>query len=185
MCAGFFRRSAGTGSKTYLYVTGIAAAFILLTTDYTGVCKALFGYREKLEENRAYNEAMIDEGAQEFLVKIAGDTKLWGHRVLNLRSDSFNHWVHDTYISKEASPVPVVYETLQKDDTMDSIVQKITASHAEFLYVEKVSEDDENEKQRLAAECFKDLMAEGETFEYNKVYCITKVNDGIIISADK
>ncbi len=177
-------RSAENGTKTFTNVALIVAAFILLTTDYTGAYKALFGYRQKLDENRAYNEAMIDDGAGQFLAAISGNTNLWGHRVLNLRSDSFNHWVHDTYISKEASPVPVVYETLQKDDTQDSVAQKIRASHAEYIYIEKVAEDDENEKQRLATECFDNLMAQGESFEYNKVYSVERNGNDIILSAE-
>ncbi len=175
-------RSAEGGSKAYRNVAIIIAAFILLTTDYTGIYKALFGYRQTFDENKAYNEAMLDAGAQEFLANILGETRLWGHRVLNLRSDSFNHWVHDTYISKEASPVPVVYETLQKDDNRDSISQKIKASHAEFIYVEKVAEDDEAERLSLAAECFNGLMAPGESFEYNKIYSVQRNGDDIILS---
>ena len=71
------------------------------------------------------------------LVKALDDRSLWGRRVLVLRDGHSYYWVHNTYISKEASPVALVYDVfLTEEDTVDSIEKKIADSHAEYFYVE-------------------------------------------------
>ncbi len=172
---------AALRKRTSVMIPLIIASFILLTTDYQGTLYALYGYRDKLSTNRTYNSDMIDEGGAEFLMATGTEQQLWGHRVLNLRSDSFNHWVHDTYISKEASPVPVVYGTLEKADNVDSLRDKIITSHAEYLYVEKVSGDDDAERERLARACFDKFMDEGMEFEYNRIYYILRTQDSFVL----
>ena len=77
-------------------------------------------------------------------LQAAGAKALWGRRVLFLRDGSENHRVHDTYISKEASPVPVVYDSIYPEyDSAQTIEAKIAASHAEFVYVEAIKEADD------------------------------------------
>ena len=183
--------SAGLKKK----VMYLIALFILLTADYSGMYKFLYGYRNSVGENIQYNSQMIDEGGAAFLSCIDGKRNLWGHRVLNLRSSSFNHWVHDTYISKEASPVPVIYETLMKEDTPETLSDKIIKSHAEYLYVEddrytftgnEGSKDDFSmekgeDKAKFSDERFFGFMPENEHFFYGEVYKIINENGKITL----
>jgi multisubunit Na+/H+ antiporter MnhG subunit len=159
----------------YTVTLAVIAAFILLTADYTGTFYALHGYRQEIATKMQYNSDMIDEGGQDFLATVSGEKSLRGHRVLNLRSSSYNHWVHDTYISKEASPVPVVYETLMEDDYLDSVTLKIKNSHAEYFYVEP---------QVVAEYDYLDeIVTDGESFETGRVYRVISDNNSIKLCA--
>lgn len=161
------------GSSYFGVVYLVIVIFILLTADYTGTAYALYGYRDSVAEKVQYNSDMIDEGAAHFLKTVDGREDLWGHRVLNVRSSSFNHWVHDTYLSKEASPVPVIYETLMDDDTEASMTEKLVNSHAEYLYVEP--------QERESLKVFDSLMKDGQKFSAGYVYKIDRTNGGVLI----
>ncbi len=162
------------GSSYFGVVYSVIVIFILLTADYTGTAYGLHGYRATVADKAKYNSDMIDEGAAHFLETIDGREELWGHRVLNIRSSSFNHWVHDTYLSKEASPVPVIYETLMDDDTLQSMTDKIVNSHAQYLYVEP--------QERESLEVFDSLMKDGKQFSTGHVYKIERINGGVILN---
>ena len=72
-----------------------------------------------------------------------------------LRDGHEYYWVHNTYISKEASPTALVYDTfLTEEDTKDTIRQKMLDSHASYFYVE--------DKDGAATELFADLVPAGE-----------------------
>ncbi|WP_408071569.1 hypothetical protein [Butyrivibrio sp. JL13D10] len=146
----------------YLLIT----VFILTNADYTGTYKALVGYGEKVDENAAYNAKMVDDGGQRLVEALYGHRVLWGHRVLDLRSGGEDHRVHNTYISKEVSPVPTVYDTLTGTDDVSSITEKIRKSHAEYVFAESV--------ELFSEDTFKSFMKNGAEFEFWKLY---KVND--------
>ena len=163
----------------------IIALFIILTTDHVGLYNAAYGYRESLEDNKEYNDNMIDEGGAKFIQTAidAGET-LWGHRVLYLRDDTVIHWVKDTYISLQVSPVAMVYsgiilENASSDDgdftkmTADEIVQTILASHADFLYCEEVPGTPDETLGKLSAD---------GSFKYDTIYSVTYSGYGVTLT---
>ena len=162
-----------SAKKGYV-IYAVFAAFILLTTDYKGMDTFLFGYKDTLAEKTAYNKEMIDDGGQHFFEAVYGHRNLWGHRVLDLRTGTSNHWVHDTYISKEVSPVPAVYDTLTEDDNRESITDKILRSHAEYLFVESLESENPD-----VQDAFDALTEGGETFNFWKIYKIDNEGGGI------
>ncbi len=153
-----------TGAKTAI----IVIICILLTADYSGWYGYLFGYRAKLDENRAVIDDMVGDDGR-IILDAVSSKDYWGKRVLILRDGHEFHWVHDAYISREASPVAMVYGGfLTEDDTPVTISDRIDMSHAMYLYVE----DDEG----IADELFKPLMSEGQEYRSATVYRI--LNDG-------
>ena len=153
-----------TGAKTAI----IVIICILLTADYSGWYGYLFGYRAKLDENRAVIDDMVGDDGR-IILDAVSNKDYWGKRVLILRDGHEFHWVHDAYISREASPVAMVYGGfLTEDDTPVTISDRIDMSHAMYLYVE----DDEG----IADELFKPLMSEGQEYRSDTVYRI--LNDG-------
>ena len=75
-----------------------------------------------------------DEGRA--ILKEVDDSRLWGKRVLILRSPENNSFVHNAYISKEASPVALVYDIWTPEDGADSLLRKIEENHAEYFIIE-------------------------------------------------
>ncbi len=148
--------------------------FVLANSDYVGIHKALIGYHDNLDEKAAYNEEMVDDGGQRFVEALYGHRVLWGHRVLNLRSGNIGHWVHDTYISKEVSPIPAVYDTLTEADDALSITDKIRKSHAEYFFAESAELLDKN--------AFSRFMENGEEFEFWKLYKINDIGEKITLT---
>ena len=70
--------------------------------------------------------------------------------------------VKDTYISYEASPIPVVYSGIATDTLTEADMQKrIRESHAKYLYADRV----EGNPDALFAG-----MLAGENFEYETFY---------------
>ncbi|WP_026511557.1 hypothetical protein [Butyrivibrio sp. LC3010] len=174
--------------KEIIYI--MAAAFILLTTDYVGSYNCLWGYKNKLSENEAYNAAMLDDGGHRFMESVYGHRNLWGHRVLNLRSGNVNHWVHDAYISKAVSPVPAVYDTLTGAEDATAIKDMIKRSHAEYVFTESLTENDpaqgsdnisENDENAIRSS-FNELTADGE-FEFWKIYKVEEKDGDITLSS--
>ena len=153
MGIGFNRLRASKVKRRVLIFGGACALFVILCADYSGVYKYLHGYRDQLAENTAYVSDMVGEDGKE-LVNAVSDRSYWGKRVLVLRDGHEYYWVHNTYISKEASPVALVYDTfLIEEDTADTIRQKMLDSHASYFYVE--------DKEGVAFELFSDLVPEG------------------------
>ena len=135
-----FDRIREKSYRSILALTGICAAFMLLTADYHGIYTYLYEYRQELEDNRAYVYDMVsDEGRA--ILKEVDDSRLWGKRVLILRSPENNSFVHNAYISKEASPVALVYDIWTPEDGADSLLRKIEENHAEYFIIEDGFED--------------------------------------------
>ncbi len=149
--------------------TGAVAAlvgcllFIYLTADYRGVYTHLMDYREALAYNESYVSDMVGDDGRA-IVSAVSDEQYWGKRVLVLRDGHQYYWVHNTYISKEASPVALVYDSfIVGEDTADTVMEKLQNSHAEYFYVE--------DKDGSSGQLFYQVMKDGE-FEAGKVYRI-------------
>lgn len=152
---------------------GICLAFILLTTSIPGTYQMMHGYRTTLQENITGRSKMIESEAKIFLekgrnLKVAYGDSIFEKRTLYLRDDQVIHWVKDTYISYEVSPIPVVYAGISTDTMTEAdMVRKIEESHAKYLYADKV-EGDPNA-------LFENMMS-GNAFEYETFYEIIEDN---------
>lgn len=159
----------------YGYVICFTA--ILLTTSFPAAFQGLYRYRATLKEDIALREEMIEENAKIFLQKIAlkkaetEDNEIFTKRTLYLRDDETIHWVKDTYISYEASPVPVVYGGISSSMNKEMLNKTIQDSHAAYLYADKVKGD--------TAHLFADMLKDG-AFEYETIYEIEE-RDGVLI----
>ncbi len=163
-----FNRLKGKSGKSYRIAATLMLLFIFLTADYTGVYKYLAGYRATLSDDVAGVSDMVgDEGR-----KIAGavsDERYFGKRVLIFRDGHDYYWVHNAYINKEVSPVPLVYaDYLAEADTPQSIMDKIRASHAEYIYVE----DETGESEKV----FSEIIKNGE-YRPGVVYSLAEVGN--------
>ena len=163
-----FNRLKRKSGKSYRIAATLMLLFIFLTADYTGVYKYLAGYRATLSDDVAGVSDMVgDEGR-----KIAGavsDERYFGKRVLIFRNGHDYYWVHNAYINKEASPVPLVYaDYLAETDTPQSIMDKIRASHAEYIYVE----DETGESEKV----FSEIIKNGE-YSPGVVYSLAEVGN--------
>ena len=163
-----FNRLKRKSGKSYRIAATLMLLFIFLTADYTGVYKYLAGYRATLSDDVAGVSDMVgDEGR-----KIAGavsDERYFGKRVLIFRDGHDYYWVHNAYINKEASPVPLVYaDYLAETDTPQSIMDKIRASHAEYIYVE----DETGESEKV----FSEIIKNGE-YRPGVVYSLAEVGN--------
>lgn len=161
------------GKKLPAY--GICLAFVLLTTSLPGAYRTLYGYRENLQEDIAGRASMVEEDARIFLEK-ANELKeknedIFETRILYLRDDKTIHWVKDTYISYEASPLPVVYGGIAADTMTEAdMIQKIKESHAKYLYADTVEGN--------ASTLFINML-NGENFEYETFYEIIEENGAL------
>ena len=149
-------------------VYGMCLAFILLTTSLPGAYQTLCGYKSDLAENLSARADMIEEDAHVFLKKAGrlreekAEGDIFEKRTLYLRDEKVVHWVKDTYISYEASPIPVVYSGIATDILTETDMQKrIRESHAKYLYSDTV----EGNPDAL----FTGMLA-GESFEYETFY---------------
>ncbi len=151
---GFNRLRASNVKRRMLIFGSVCALVVLLCAEYSGVYKYLRGYRDQLAENKAYVSDMVGEDGKELVLAVS-DKEYWGKRVLVFRDGHEYYWVHNTYISKEASPTALVYDTfLIEEDTADTIRQKMLDSHASYFYVE--------DKDGVAKELFSDVVTDGE-----------------------
>ena len=133
--------------------------------------KYLAGYKAQAADNRAYVADMVGDDGRE-LIEATSDRRFWGKRILVMRDGHEYYWVHNTYISKEASPVALVYDVfLTEQDSADSMVRKINESHASFIYIE--------DKELFSKELFASLMDDGVEFESGRVYRIIQNGDGL------
>lgn len=83
-------------------------------------------------------------------LETAGDT-----RVCYIRRGDAPRWVNNSYLGYEASPVSVVYRSVNLEDApTDWMVQEIRASHAGYLYAEETEAD--------AGAVFDEIMETGE-----------------------
>lgn len=161
-CAPRADRTRHTGVNA---VYACIALFILLTCDYKGVYKGLWGYRDTLSEDIKARGEMLDDNAMIFVDKISelngdrGHNPLYGKRVLYLHNGSGIYWVKDAYLNLEASPAALVYQVIDEDTAPKDMEQLIRDSHAEYIYAEKGGK---NAEMALKAVL-------GDEFEYEKI----------------
>ncbi len=157
----FNRMRAVKSARKLTAVLALSCAFVLLCADYSGVYKFLYGYRKDLAVNAATVDDMVGADGLK-LVNAVSDEVYWGRRVLVLRDGHEYYWVHNTYISKAASPTALVYDVfMAEEDTAESLRQKIIDSHAHYFYVE--------DEDGISEDLFEQLMP-GEEFEPGTVY---------------
>ena len=104
-------------------------------------------------------------------LETGSQSDLFETRTLYLRDNNTIHWVKDTYISYEVSPVPVVYGGIASDMKQEALLQSIRSSHADYLYADKV----EGETVHL----FEGMVE--APFEYETFYEIKEENGRIIL----
>ena len=172
----FCDRSGKIPQKSGMRIGIAFLLFVLLTADYTGVYKHLLGYRKSVEENINYCYDMVGDEGRILVDKVAQNESLWGKRVLVMRDGHTYTWVHDTYISKEASPVALVYDGyLAEQESSADMAGKMLTSHASYLYVE--------DADGMAADLFSPLMKEGEEFTPCTVYKIEISEEGVVLTS--
>lgn len=128
---------------------GVCISFILfvaLTAGYRVGYHGLIGYRQDVEQQLAERAAMIGADEQQFLEVLQSWQQAGGAgggaRVCYIRRGDTPRWVNNSYLGYEASPVSMVYRSVNLDDApTDWMVQEIRASHAEYLYAEETEAD--------------------------------------------
>ncbi|MBO4457341.1 MAG: hypothetical protein J5802_06465 [Butyrivibrio sp.] len=148
--------------------------FVFLTADYKGVFFYVDGYKAVAEENKVYIEDMLGESGRVLVDTVTAAKNLWGKRVLVMRDGHTYLWVHDAYINKEASPVALVYDGfMTESDSVSTIIDKILASHASYLYIE--------DNDEISKDLFLPLLKEGCKFESCKIYKIIHSGEGVTL----
>lgn len=117
-------------------------AFVALTAGWQISYKGLIGYRADIAQQLEQRADMIDEDAAAFLrtIQILGMEN--STRVCYIQRDDTPRWVKNSYTNMEASPVSVVYRSVNLNDAVtDWMIQEIRDSHAVYLYVEDTDAD--------------------------------------------
>lgn len=129
--------------------------FVALTAGWKISWHGLIGYRAQTTAQLQERESMIDEDAALFLqtIRVLGTDE--STRVCYIQRDDTPRWVRNSYTNLEASPISVVYKSVNLDDAVtDWMMQEIRNLHASYLYVESTDAD--------AGAVFDAMMAEGE-----------------------
>lgn len=153
----FQREDRKEKMPVFLQKYGVYLCFILfvaLTAGYRVGYHGLIGYRDTVEEKLAERADMIGQDEAQFLeaVRVLGRDS--GTRVCYIRRGDVPRWVNNSYAAYEASPVSVVYRSVNLDDApSDWMVQEIRATHAAYLYAEETDAD--------AAAVFDGITADG------------------------
>ena len=116
--------------------------FIVLTAGWRTGFEGLIDYRGSVSAKLSERAEMIDEDAASFLqiIQILGMEN--STRVCYIQRDDTPRWVKNSYTNMEASPVSVVYKSVNLDDAVtDWMAQEIRDSHASYLYVEETDAD--------------------------------------------
>lgn len=143
--------------------------FVALTAGYKTGYHGLIGYRSEVGGQLAWRADMLDEDARIFLETLKSIETGSGTRVCYIQRDDEPRWVRNSYTNLEASPVSVVYRSVNLDDApADWMEQQIRDSHAFYLYVEDTGAD--------AAGVFGEMTADG-VFSCEKLYRIE--DDGV------
>ncbi len=166
------RLFAGERIPAFVREYGVYLCFILfvaLTAGYQVGYHGLIGYRDDTEEMLVQRADMLGEDEMQFLDAVRFFENKPGGRVCYIRRGDAPRWVNNSYMSYEASPVSVVYRSVNLDDApTDWMVGEIRASHASYLYVEETDAD--------AGAVFDSLLAQDEAFRCGVLYRI--VDDG-------
>lgn len=140
--------------------------FVALTAGYRTGYHGLIGYHSEVQANLSERADMIDEDAKLFLEAIAPLGTKESKRVFCIQRDDTPRWVKNSYTNLEASPISVVYKSVNLDDAAtDWMVQEIRDSHASYLYVENTDAD--------TAEVFDEITRSGQ-FSCERLYSIVE-----------
>lgn len=138
--------------------------FVALTAGYQTGYHGLVGYRTEVSKNIQERAEMVDEDALLFLEKIQVLGTTESTRVCYIQRGDEPRWVKNSYTNMEASPISVVYKSLNLNDVQtDWMVEEIRASHSEYLYVEETQAD---------ASAVFDAVTTDEKFNCEKLYRI-------------
>lgn len=128
--------------------------FVALTAGYRIGYHGLVGYRQEIEAKLAERVEMIGADEAKFLETIRILETDTGARVCYIRRGDAPRWVNNSYTAYEASPISVVYKSVNLDDApTEWMVQEIRSSHAAYLYAEDTEAD--------AGEVFDEITREG------------------------
>ena len=142
--------------------------FVALTAGYRVGYDGLIGYHSDTADALAERADMIGEDEARFLDAISVLGREQGARVCYVRRGDVPRWVNNSYTSYEASPISVVYKSVNLDDApTDWMTEEIRSSHAAYLYAEETDAD--------AGAVFDEIMQAG-TFSCGVLYRI--VDDG-------
>ncbi len=116
--------------------------FVALTAGYRTGYHGLIGYRTEVQAALSQRAGMIDEDSAAFLKALAPLGTQHSTRVCCIQRDDTPRWVKNSYTNLEASPLSVVYKSVNLNDAVtDWMVQEIRDSHASYLYVEQTDAD--------------------------------------------
>ena len=142
--------------------------FVALTAGWKIGYHGLIGYRAEIADRMQERESMIDTDADLFLqtIRLLGTNE--STRVCYIQRDDTPRWVRNSHTNLEASPISVVYKSVNLDDAVtDWMIGEIRSLHAAYLYVESTEAD--------ADAVFAAMLEEGE-FACETLYRI--VDDG-------
>lgn len=141
--------------------------FVFLTADYESAYRGLWGYRETLADTFLERQEIVDEQAEEFLVKVGARTFGNSYRVLYLRDLSDISWVRNTYVNYGAAPVSVMHGNVDADTMVAEDIQRmVEESHTGYLYAEEI---------QGGQELFMNFT-QGEPFVYGCLYRVVEQN---------
>ena len=116
--------------------------FVALTAGYRIGYHGLVGYRGEVDARLQERAGMIGEDEARFLETIGMLGTDSSARVCYIRRGDAPRWVNNSYVGFEASPVSVVYQSVNLDDApTDWMVGEIRSTHAGYLYAEKTDAD--------------------------------------------
>lgn len=165
---------AGERLPAWIREYGTCLAFVLfvaLTAGYRVGYHGLIGYRADVETQLAQRAAMIGEDETRFLEAAGALEAEEGARVCYIRRGDTPRWVNNSYLAYEASPVSMVYRSVNLEDApTEWMAQEIRASHAGYLYAEETDAD--------AGAVFDGLTATGD-FSCGVLYRITETEAGM------
>ena len=116
--------------------------FAALTAGYQVGYDGLIGYRSNTADALKERADMIGDDEAQFLdvISILGTQQ--GARVCYIRRGDVPRWVNNSYVAFEASPISVVFKSVNLDDApTDWMVEEIRSSHAVYLYAEETDAD--------------------------------------------
>ena len=116
--------------------------FVALTAGYQVGYDGLVGYRDDTQAKLEERAGMLGSDERMFLEAIQALGTDSSTRVCYIRRGDAPRWVNNSYAAYEASPVSVVFKSVNLNDApTDFMMQEIRASHAAYLYAEETDQD--------------------------------------------
>lgn len=135
-------KAAGFWEKYSVYL--VCFIFVALSANWHEIFYGLHGYRAQLEEEKEVRRDMITAESAAFLETAARLNTGAGARVLYLKDASVSQWVKNTYVAFEASPVSLIFGSLDPANMSSGDLWNVMdASHAGYLYADPIKGDPE------------------------------------------